>query len=40
MECKGWVCTADLLQNWGEALGFLEPEIGVLAHCNVVSSVA
>ena len=40
MECKGWLCTADLSQNWDEALGFSEPEIGVLALCNVVSSVA
>ena len=39
-ECKGWLCTADLSQVWEEALGFAQPRIGCLAHCNTVISVA
>ena len=39
-ECKGWLCTADLSQVWNGALGFSQPRIGCLAHCNKVISVA
>ena len=40
VECKGWLCTGDLSQEWQEAMNFFEPELSCLAHCNAVLSVA